>query len=117
MSFAPSWSGREWSGKERIRQVWRSFFVSSRVTQQSSRVTQQSSRRVANMPTTKGMKLAIALNRIDPQSLELCSKICRAATSYARIQEDVCNGHPAQSWLREVISIERLGKLQADWEA
>lgn len=46
---------------------------------------------------------------------ETCARICRAATSLHRINEDECNGHPANS--DPFMPIERVTKLQERWEA
>ena len=66
------------------------------------------------MTTKNGLELAIKLKLTDPQSVETCGKICRAARSYARIQEDMCNGHPIQG---TNAPIEQVRKAQARWDA
>jgi hypothetical protein len=70
------------------------------------------------MATKKGLELARKLapaigytNQID----ETCSKLCRAATTLHRLNEEDCNGHPLQgtytgnNWAL-------VDKLQAKWE-
>ena len=65
--------------------------------------------------TGKGRVLAdnahVGDNRV---VLETCSRICRAAASYLRVQEDVCNGHPANS--SPTLPIETVHRLQKAWE-
>lgn len=66
--------------------------------------------------TNKGRELAIDLNQgITREMLETCSLLCRAAKSYKRIQEDECNGHPANS--NPHLPQESVGRLQDRWQA
>lgn len=68
--------------------------------------------------TMKGRELAGKLMPsmdITPAILKTCSLICKAATSYKRIQEAKCNGHPACSDPR--LPIETVTRLQAEHEA
>jgi hypothetical protein len=46
---------------------------------------------------------------------ETCAKICRHAATLHRLNEDECNGHPAQDG-RSGLSWETIDKLQAKWE-
>lgn len=67
--------------------------------------------------TSKGRELA---NKLGPSIgwtrhiSETCSLICRSATSYCRIQEEICNGHPACS--NPGLPIETVNRLQARHE-
>jgi len=71
------------------------------------------------MRTQKGNELARKLRPRDNPHLyidvDICSALCRAATSYARIQEDACNGHPINS--SPTAPIDYIHKLQGKWEA
>jgi hypothetical protein len=70
--------------------------------------------------TKKGLELARKLapaigytNAID----ETCSKICRAAATLHRLNEEACNGHPLQgSASNDPAFWQRVDKLQAKWE-
>jgi len=65
--------------------------------------------------TKKGQELADLLNQgYTNHIFETCSLLCRAATSYARIQEANCNGHPLQS--DPSIDPKRMAKIQERFE-
>ena len=70
--------------------------------------------------TIKGTELAEKLRphlptTFTPSLREVCSLICRSATSYAAIQEAMCNGHPACS--SPTLPIETVRRLQEQHEA
>lgn len=70
------------------------------------------------MITTKGIKLAHQLDYYVEPSLELdeiCSLLARHATTYARLQEMTCNGHPIQGSATAPIAL--VNRLQAQWDA
>ena len=65
--------------------------------------------------TSKGRELADLAHLGDhPLVLNLCSRICAAAVTYERIQEDRCNGHPANS--SSTMPNQMLRTLQEGWE-
>ncbi len=71
------------------------------------------------MITKKGNELAWKLAPsigYNHDIAETCSLICRHATTYARLQEMSCNGHPAQEYYPP-LPIERMNKLQNQWDA
>ncbi len=46
---------------------------------------------------------------------ETCARICRAAATLHRLNEEACNGHPAQSGTSG-LAWERVDQLQAAWD-
>lgn len=71
------------------------------------------------MITRKGTELAWKLAPSIGYSRDIantCSLICRHATTYARLQEMSCNGHPAQEYW-PTLPVDKLNKLQDKWDA
>ena len=65
--------------------------------------------------TSKGRELADHAHLGDnPVVLNTLSRICRAAVTYERNQEDICNGHPANS--SPTLPNETIFRLQEAWE-
>ena len=68
--------------------------------------------------TKKGYELATKLSPgfgYTDSIAETCSRICRAAATLHRLNEDDCNGHPCQS--SPFVDSTTANKLQARWEA
>lgn len=69
--------------------------------------------------TKKGDELASKLNPAIGTTTairETCARICRNAATLHRLNEDACNGHPAQDG-RSGLAWATVDKLQAKWEA
>ncbi len=68
--------------------------------------------------TSKGRELADLAHLGDhPLVLNLCSRICAAAVTYERVQEDRCNGHPIQSSPSiSLYSNESIATMQDAWD-
>ena len=67
--------------------------------------------------TTKGRELALMLAPAigtNPAIRATCSKICRHAATLHRLNEEACNGHPANADGR--LPIETVTRLQDRWE-
>ncbi len=47
---------------------------------------------------------------------ETCSLICRAAATLHRLNEEECNGHPAQAMAHAQSDWTRIDKLQEKWD-
>lgn len=61
--------------------------------------------------TTKGRILALELGQSgEGYAAVVCSRICRSAVSYQRVEEMVCNGHPAMG--NPHIDIKTANRLQ-----
>ena len=68
-------------------------------------------------PTLKGRELSSKLSRFigtTEDIVQICSLICRHATSYGHVQEGHCNGHPA--CISGRLPIETVHRLQSDFE-
>ena len=68
--------------------------------------------------TTKGRELALKLAPAigNTNAIQVtCSRICRAAATLHRLNEEACNGHPANA--DGQLPIETVTRLQSVWEA